>query len=237
MSTYSKVAVAILFSAVPIATALGPPATSASTATKGTGCDGVSLLAAPYLVTGLGPQVIGVSGLAEDRVVCQPVDLPLSRSRAGCDHAKVPGARLKPRLAAKSVRCLINEERRRQGLRELAAHSALKKAAKGHTRRMVSGGCFAHTCPGEPDLVRRVTSTGYLPCGACTWGVGENIGWGDSDYSSPAAIVAAWMRSPGHRAIILTGSMEDVDIGVRTGKPGNPDSDAATYTADFGYRN
>jgi uncharacterized protein YkwD len=237
MSMHSKGVVALALSVVPIAAAFTPPATSASTTTKGIACDGVRLLAAPYVVLGVGPQIIDISGVAEDLVICQSVNLRPTQRRTACDDAHVPGARLKPRVAAKSVRCLINEERRRRGLRELNAHSALKKAAKGHTRRMLSAGCFAHTCPGEPDLVRRVTATGYLPCGACTWSVAENLAWGQRRYASPAAIVAAWMASPGHRATILTGSLEDVDIGVRTGKPGNPGADAATYTADFGYRN
>jgi uncharacterized protein YkwD len=236
MSVYSKAVVALALSVVPVAAALHPPAATASSTTKGIACDGVRLLAAPYIVLGVGPQVIDVSGVADDLVVCQPLNLRPVQRRTDCDDAHVPGVRLKPRLAAKSVRCLINEERRRRGLRELDGHSALKKAANGHSRRMVSAGCFAHTCPGEPDLVRRVTSTGYLPCGACTWSVGENIAWGQGRHSTPAATVAAWMASPGHRQLILTGSMEDVDIGVRTGKPGNPGADAATYTADFGYR-
>jgi uncharacterized protein YkwD len=55
-------------------------------------------------------------------------------------------------------------------------------------------------------------------------------------HSTPAAIVAAWMASDGHREIILTPDMKDVDIGVRRGKPGNAGAAAATYTADFGYR-
>ncbi len=197
----------------------------------------------PYIVTGVAGVIIDVSAPADDSVYCQAVNLPRSggataraASAGHCENAKVRGDRLKPRLAAKAVRCLINERRREHGLSELDAQKALKKAAKKHTGRMLSIGCFSHTCPGEPDLVGRVTSAGYLPCN-CSWSVGENIAWGQSGHGSPAAIVAAWMASPGHRAMILTGSMRDVDVGVRPGKPGNRHAAAATYTADFGHRN
>lgn len=122
------------------------------------------------------------------------------------------------------------------GLGNLDAQNELKQAAKRHTAQMLSIGCFAHLCPGEPDLVGRVTSAGYLPCN-CNWSVGENLAWGVGKHGSPAAIVDAWMASPGHRGLILTASMREVDVGVRSGKPGGPNAAAATYTADFGYRN
>ena len=53
----------------------------------------------------------------------------------------------------------------------------------------------------------RVTSAGYLPCN-CSWSVGENLAWGKGKHGTPAAIVAAWMASPGHREMILTGEHE-----------------------------
>jgi uncharacterized protein YkwD len=203
----------------------------------------VRLLAAPYIVIGVGGLTIDVSGPVNDLVHCQAVNLRQSgdattrtASAGHCENAQVPGAQLKPRLGAKAVRCLIDKERRERGLNELDAQNALKEAAKRHTEQMLSIGCFAHLCPGEADLVGRVTSAGYLPC-TCTWSVGENLAWGLGVHSSPAAIVAAWMASPPHRAMILTGSMRDVNVGVRPGKPDNRDAAAATYTADFGYRN
>ena len=75
-----------------------------------------------------------------------------------------------------------------------------------------------------------------LPALRLTWTVGENLAWGARRLSTPAAIVQAWMASPGHRDIILTRSFEQVDIGVASGKPGSPRARAATYTADFGRR-
>jgi uncharacterized protein YkwD len=240
--TASKLGVALAVPALLAAGLLPSQGASASAPTPRSACDGVRLLAASYVVIGMGDLIVDVSGPVSDQVHCQAVNLRGSGGRAArasagdCKNAQVAGARLKPRLAAKSIRCLINEQRRERGLNELDAHKTLKKAAKRHTAQMLSTGCFSHTCPGEPDLVSRVTSTGYLPCD-CSWSVAENIAWGQGKHGSPAAIVAAWMASPPHRETILTEGMRDVGIGVRPGKPGDRQSSAASYTADFGYRN
>ena len=190
---------------------------------------------------GIADITFDASGPVNDRVQCERVDRRLSRASArpgpagGCENADVPGHRLRPRQAAAAVRCLINQRRRAGGIGQLDPHGALKTAAKRHTIQMLSAGCFSHACAGEADLVRRVTAAGYLPC-VCAWSVGENIAWGPGKQGSPAGIVAAWMASPPHRELILTGRMKDVDVGVRRGKPGNRRAGAAIYTADFGYR-
>lgn len=217
---------------------------SASAAPKSrAGCEGIRLLADPYLLVGVDSLVLDVSGPVDDRVQCQRVKRSQfaradarAASKGGCKKAGVSGAKLKPRLAAKAVRCLIDKERTTRGLGGLKAEKRLKKAAKKHSSRMVSAGCFAHTCPGEPDLFARLDDVGYLPC-TCAWSAGENIAWGQGKYSTPAAIVDGWMASSGHRAMILNGSMREVNVGIRRGKPGDSGASAATYTADFGYRN
>ena len=240
--TLSKLAAAISVPAILVAGCIAAQGASASGSASKAPCDGVRLLAAPYVVVGVLDVTIDISAPIDDLVRCQPVDLGLLAGATGraasgdCKNADVFGPRLKPRIAAKAVRCLINVERRARGLSDLGAQRTLKKAAKRHSSQMVSAGCFSHTCPGESDLVGRVTSTGYLPC-TCRWSVGENIAWGAVHYGSPAAIVAGWMASPPHRGTILTAGMKDVDVGVRPGKPGSRHSKAATYTADFGYRN
>lgn len=177
---------------------------------------------------------------ASSALADEPADeAPATPSRAAspgrCSNASVSGVRLRPEQAAKAVRCLINKHRDNHGLNSLRANQALREAAKRHTDKMVESGCFEHQCSSEPDVVGRVTSAGYLPCN-CSWKVGENIGWGEKGESTPAAIVKAWMKSPEHRAIILTDGFQHVDVGVEAGKPGQVHVRAATYTADFGAR-
>jgi uncharacterized protein YkwD len=210
----------------------------ASTQPQKAPCNGVRLLAGPEIVIGLGPVILNLTVPLDSSVLCQVVDLPRLGGAAAsphCDNAQVPGDELRPKIAAEATLCLINKERTSRGLSALDPQKLLLQAAKKHTSRMLSAGCFAHECPGEPDLVARVTDAGYLPC-SCSWSVGENLAWGERKYGSPAGIVDAWMASPPHREMILTGSMKDVDIGVRSGKPGAPNANAATYTADFGYK-
>ncbi len=94
--------------------------------------------------------------------------------------------------------------------------------------------CFDHVCPGEAQLTGRYQRADYLPCN-CSWGAGENIGWGAGGKGSPRKIVKAWMNSPPHRANIL-GSFEHAGAGVRWGSPNHRGSHAGTYTLDFGYK-
>ncbi len=165
-----------------------------------------------------------------------PADAGPKRSgaaRGHCKGASLSAVRLGPKAAANAVRCLINKRRAKHGLRPLRANRSLRKAARRHTAKMVASGCFAHECSGEPGIVGRLTSAGYLPCG-CSWRIGENIGWGRKGRSNPAAIVKRWMRSPPHRATILTKGFDHVDVGVLPGKPGGSRARAGTYTADFG---
>jgi uncharacterized protein YkwD len=227
VSSVALLAIALLAAAPAVAS---QPASKAS-------CDGVHLVSAPYLATGIGSLTIDVSGPLDDLILCQPINLRPGEGlpKQRCENSQVPGFRLKPRLAADSVRCLVNKVRGARGLHQLDPQDKLRRAAKRHTDHMVSSSCFAHVCPGEADLVGRVTSAGYLPC-TCTWSVGENIAWGLGKHGTPAAIVAAWMASPPHREMILTGSMRDIDIGVKSGKPGSSGARAATYTADFGVK-
>jgi uncharacterized protein YkwD len=53
-------------------------------------------------------------------------------------------------------------------------------------------------------------------------------------FGTPAAMVDAWMHSPGHRLNLLHRSFRDVGIGIVAGTPTG--GGGATYTTDFGVR-
>lgn len=150
----------------------------------------------------------------------------------GGDHAAY---RLTNRQAAKATLCLLNKKRTARGMHRLHSDRHQLKAARRHSRLMVRKGCFSHECPGEKDLVGRITSAGYLPC-SCSWMVGENIAWGQKRKSTPRHIVEQWMNSPPHRANILNRRFEDIGVAVKDGSPGGGHHKAATYTTDFGYK-
>lgn len=154
----------------------------------------------------------------------------------GCRSAKSSPSDLSKRQAAKSILCLINQERKSHGLRSVDRQGEQTKAARQHSRQMIRSTCFSHQCPGERELVSRMQHADYLPCN-CYWGVGENLAYGEKSYGSPKSIMRAWMNSPEHRANILNGQYEHVGIGIVWGTPvGGASRGSATYTTDFGYR-
>jgi len=96
---------------------------------------------------------------------------------------------------------------------------------------MVARGFFDHVSPDGGTLSDRVHRTGYS--GRT---LGEDIGWGTYDLGTPSAIVAAWMKSPPHRAIILRGRFREIGVGVAIGTPGDRTETGAVYTLDVGRR-
>ena len=132
--------------------------------------------------------------------------------------------------ARTAVICLINRERGQHNRGRLDHDGRLDRAARSHSARMATKGCFSHKCGGERDLEGRLRAVGYLEKGLRRWAYGENIAYGEGTRGTPRQIVNAWMNSSGHRANILSGSFRDVGVGyARRG-------DRGYYTADFGLR-
>ena len=155
---------------------------------------------------------------------------------ARCAHADtVPSAR-RVGSARAAVLCLVNRERAARGLRGLRADARLDRAAAAHSLDMVRHRYFDHTSPTGSTPLGRVRASGYL-AHARAWMAGENIAWGVGRLAAPAAIVSAWMHSPGHRANILRPQFREVGTGVVAGVPAaGVRLTGATYTQDFGAR-
>jgi uncharacterized protein YkwD len=163
-----------------------------------------------------------------------------TRATVSCEATTTIPSRTTANLAERSILCLLNSERSQRGLRKLRSNGKLAKAARNHSRDMVNHGYFEHVRPGGPDLVQRIRSAGYLD-GARSWSVGENIAWGTGEYATPAALVEAWMESPGHKRNILERNFREIGIGLAIGAPsGRSGSDfsasATTATTDFGRK-
>ncbi len=107
---------------------------------------------------------------------------------------------------------LVNAERAKNGLQPLTLDAELCSYARVKSQDMHDNGYFDHTSPtyGSPfDMMRQFGIT-YASAG-------ENIAMG---YSTPEAVVNAWMNSAGHRANILSSSYTRLGVG---------------YVADGGY--
>jgi uncharacterized protein YkwD len=157
------------------------------------------------------------------------------RRGAPCPGADTPPDQLKTKAARTTILCLLNLERSSRGLPPLRANKRLHKASQKHNRLMDGTGCFAHLCPREKPLSKRVKKTGYF-VGASSFAVAENIAWGGESAGSPVSIVDAWMHSSGHRANILSPDLSEIGIGFSLGSPNDGSEVAGTYTTDFGHR-
>ena len=129
-----------------------------------------------------------------------------------------------------AVVCEVNLVRADRGLGALAEDRRLRRAAVAHARDMVSRRYFAHVTPEGSRLSDRLRANGYLS-GRVAWHVGEALAWGRRELSTPSATVAAWLRSPPHRRIVL-GPFSQIGVGVARGVPFA--GRGATYAADFG---
>ena len=107
------------------------------------------------------------------------------------------------------------------------ADDRLQLAARRHAEDMVERDYFSHDSPGGRDLVDRIRRTGW-PSGRSGWRAGEVLAWGTREAGTPRSIVAAWMRSPGHRRVLMDEGFDVAGIGVARGAPRRPEANALT---------
>ncbi|MFD3839507.1 CAP domain-containing protein [Streptomyces sp. NPDC058642] len=115
---------------------------------------------------------------------------------------------------------LVNEERAKVGCSPVAANSALSKLAEDFSDAMAAEGFFDHTDPSGRTPWDRAEAAGITSLG------GENIARGQAD---AAAVMEAWMNSPGHKANILNCDFQTLGVGVHFGSGG------PWWTQNFGY--
>jgi len=104
-----------------------------------------------------------------------------------------------------------NQQRSDFGKGTLKVNAKLTAAALAKVKDMFAGQYFEHVSPtgrGPADLAR---DAGYVYIS-----VGENLALGN--YKDDAALVEAWMNSPGHRANILNAGFTEIGVAVLKGK-------------------
>jgi uncharacterized protein YkwD len=112
-------------------------------------------------------------------------------------------------LSAHEVISLTNNERTKAGVKQLTEDSKLDYGAKLKMEDMFKNQYFEHVSPSGrgPAEVAKDAKYEYII-------IGENLALGN--FKDDAALVAAWMASPGHRANIL--NTKFTQIGVAVGK-------------------
>jgi uncharacterized protein YkwD len=108
----------------------------------------------------------------------------------------------------RSVIRKLNAVRAESGVRGLRSSAGLARAADAKSAAMAATGNFAHGDTG--GRVRR-----FVRARA----VGETLAWVPRSMARDAnAVVDAWMRSPSHRATLLSGSFRRVGVARRSGR-------------------
>lgn len=101
---------------------------------------------------------------------------------------------------------LVNAERAKAGCGALSIDEKLTTAAQRHSQDQADHQNMSHTGSDGSDPGTRLDRVGY------SWRTyGENVAW---NQRTPAAVMDAWMNSPGHRANILNCSFTEIGVGV-----------------------
>ena len=133
--------------------------------------------------------------------------------------------------------CLIDQLRLANHLAPLRANLALGTVAASQVSSMISANYFADVRPTGQTPMSLVAVSRYRRHTAHI-SVGQTIAWGSVVYSTPASIVAAWMASPPHRAIILGAQFRDAGAAVVPQLPSvlGAGSAGAVYAIELGAR-
>ncbi len=157
-----------------------------------------------------------------------------ARSEAPPKLVQKPQPRVSAERLEKAIHALVNRERAAKGLKPLAWDGKLAAIARGHSADMAKRNYFNHASPEGANFDARYAKGRYncfVPVGDVVHGGAENIArddlWakittlGDRkyyDWHSEDALarrtVDGWMKSPGHRANILTPHWIHQGLGV-----------------------
>jgi uncharacterized YkwD family protein/spore coat assembly protein SafA len=101
---------------------------------------------------------------------------------------------------------LVNVERSKRGLPALKANWEVSRIARYKSQDMINKNYFSHTSPTYGSPFKMMETFGIRFSAA-----GENIAYGQR---TPAAVMTAWMNSPGHRSNILSTSFTQIGVGL-----------------------
>jgi uncharacterized protein YkwD len=116
----------------------------------------------------------------------------------------LPSVIISPSSAAQQVVDLVNQARAAAGCPALAVSAQLAASAEGHSQDMALNNIFSHTGSNGSSPWARMQAAGYSA------GAAENVAAG---YATAELVMAAWMRSAGHRANILNCNLREIGVG------------------------
>jgi uncharacterized protein YkwD len=132
--------------------------------------------------------------------------------------------------------CLIEHERLAYRLQPLRSNSSLRRIGSKQAGEMVIGEYFGDDSLSGWTPMQRIEASAYA-ARARSLSAGQNIGWGSGTLATPSAMVRAWMLSPPHREIMLTGAYRDIGVGIAPAAPRSTEGlPGATYAVEFASR-
>lgn len=181
------------------------------------------------LLTGALLVVAGMLGTGVETAAGRPAD--------PCGGAKLHPDDSNGAAVAHATLCLIDEIRAASELHRLHANDDLRAVAAAQVTEMVRRDYFADDRPSGQTPLALIASTPYA-AHAASLSTAQNIGWATGADVTPLSMVAAWMRSAPHRAIILTPGYWDIGIGVAATLPPSlgRGRTGAVYAVEFGAR-
>ncbi|TMK72836.1 MAG: CAP domain-containing protein [Actinobacteria bacterium] len=130
------------------------------------------------------------------------------------------------------LRSLVNATRAQYGLPRLRRSARLDASALLKAEAIRSCRSFSHTPCGN-SFARTFQQTGYFRGNVR---VGENLFWGSGGLGTPASAVAAWLKSPPHRANLLGRGWRDVGVGMVYAQSIFGASNVWIFVVQFGRR-
>jgi uncharacterized protein YkwD len=172
-----------------------------------------------------------------------PASSLAAKPRASASASACPGAGAVPNgrnaaLVDAATLCLMNHLRAARGLPSLHTNGALARIASGQAKDMVRGHYFADQSITGQSPLSRIIASGYAHPASVRLLTAQNIGFGTGPHATPAGIVNAWMHSPPHRRIMLTGAYHDAGVGSVASVPSGIAGGwlGGTYAVEFGTR-
>jgi uncharacterized protein YkwD len=200
----------------------------------------------PFRATVAASRFVRASALPAALMAMQLTGVALAVNHSGVPRtssASCPDSDLRPTQANSSraevaTLCLVNVQRARHGERALRPNADLARSAAHHSQDMVFENYFDHVSPDGETPLDRIQASTYLPRRS-SYMLAENIALGTLQLSTPAAIVARWMKSSDHRVNILNPDFRDSGVGIVAKAPSRYANGqrGATYTQQFGAIN
>ena len=119
---------------------------------------------------------------------------------------------------------LVNTYRLSHDLLPLLTDNRLQLAARTHNNLMAQQKILSHQLPGELPFAALGPNNDRLDAVGYNWNYcAENIARG---YTTPSAVMAGWIASPGHNANLLSPNARDIGIAYN--------ANGYFWTQDFG---